>query len=227
MTWQISCIHYCRAKRSFLTRCSKLCAGRHRAYLDTCQSASLRARQYFSLHTSHFRSFESEPVTKCTDTPKQSFVFCSFQTAGMPQYTFAPYRFCGSCKVEWRRHDILCQLRPDNQSLECESRYCCSNTGGPGTSCEHISAVSDYVIRTGPFGFRHRTISSHELELEAAPVKRLTGHQQAVNHIAFSPDGRFFASASFDKKVKIWSGLSVASLICQSTRVASNEKALL
>mmetsp|Transcript_31451 Transcript_31451/g.92222 ORF Transcript_31451/g.92222 Transcript_31451/m.92222 type:complete len:563 (+) Transcript_31451:77-1765(+) len=40
------------------------------------------------------------------------------------------------------------------------------------------------------------------------PVKRMTGHQQAVNHIAFSPDGRYFASGSFDKKVKIWSGKS-------------------
>jgi ribosome assembly protein 4 len=40
------------------------------------------------------------------------------------------------------------------------------------------------------------------------PVKRLTGHQQAVNHLAFSPDGRYFASASFDKKVKIWNGFS-------------------
>lgn len=40
------------------------------------------------------------------------------------------------------------------------------------------------------------------------PIKRLTGHQQAVNHIAFSPDSRFFASASFDKKVKVWNGRS-------------------
>jgi ribosome assembly protein 4 len=40
------------------------------------------------------------------------------------------------------------------------------------------------------------------------PIKRLTGHQQAVNHIVFSPDGRYFASASFDKKVKVWNGFS-------------------
>eukprot|EP01082_Thalassiosira_pseudonana_P012165 g10920.t1 g10920 contig45:58034-59839(-) len=40
------------------------------------------------------------------------------------------------------------------------------------------------------------------------PLKRLTGHQQAVNHLAFSPDSRFFASASFDKKIKVWNGRS-------------------
>lgn len=33
------------------------------------------------------------------------------------------------------------------------------------------------------------------------PLERMTGHQQAVNHISFSPDGRLIASASFDKKV--------------------------
>ncbi len=40
------------------------------------------------------------------------------------------------------------------------------------------------------------------------PLKRLTGHVQAVNDVKFSPSGRHFASASFDKKVKIWDGRS-------------------
>ena len=55
----------------------------------------------------------------------------------------------------------------------------------------------------------------------------LIGHQQAVNHIAFSPDARFLASASFDKKVKLWCGKTGRFLATLSSHVGSGEKNLL
>jgi ribosome assembly protein 4 len=40
------------------------------------------------------------------------------------------------------------------------------------------------------------------------PVSRMTGHQGLVNHVCFSPDTFYLASASFDKSIKIWNGHS-------------------
>ncbi|KAL9107098.1 MAG: hypothetical protein Q9227_007964 [Pyrenula ochraceoflavens] len=41
----------------------------------------------------------------------------------------------------------------------------------------------------------------------STPIARLLGHQKQVPHVSFSPDGLTIASSSFDKHVKLWSGL--------------------
>lgn len=39
-------------------------------------------------------------------------------------------------------------------------------------------------------------------------IARMTGHNQLINHVMFSPNTLFIASASFDKCIKLWNGLT-------------------
>jgi ribosome assembly protein 4 len=44
--------------------------------------------------------------------------------------------------------------------------------------------------------------------IQKQPILRLTGHQQPINCVVFSPDGQYIASASFDKSIKLWNSVT-------------------
>ena len=50
------------------------------------------------------------------------------------------------------------------------------------------------------------TLFLWEPYISKKPLARMTGHQQLINQVAFSPWGQFFVSASFDQSIKLWDG---------------------
>ncbi|KFK24296.1 hypothetical protein AALP_AAs69120U000100 [Arabis alpina] len=52
------------------------------------------------------------------------------------------------------------------------------------------------------------TVTLWEQSVSNKPKKHLLGHQQLVNHVYFSPNGQWIASASFDGSVRIWDGIT-------------------
>lgn len=71
------------------------------------------------------------------------------------------------------------------------------------SGCERlVSASDDFTLILWKISPSSSNSEGPEL------ISRLTGHQALVNHVLFSPNGRCISSSSFDRSVKIWSGIS-------------------
>lgn len=73
-----------------------------------------------------------------------------------------------------------------------------------GTLVERLASASDDFTLFLWHPNLHGHLSSGTGVQPILPVQRLLGHQKAINHVSFSPDGRLLASASFDSSIRIW-----------------------
>ena len=93
------------------------------------------------------------------------------------------------------RYDALrgSSLRGDDAIADADADAAPQSADGASVGDEMLASCSDDFT-----AFLWRPASSKK------PVARLQGHQRPINALAFAPDGRLLATASFDGSVRLW-----------------------
>ncbi|PWY86920.1 hypothetical protein BO70DRAFT_369951 [Aspergillus heteromorphus CBS 117.55] len=71
---------------------------------------------------------------------------------------------------------------------------------------EQAATVNNKIVEKLVSASDDFTMYLWEPENSNKPIARLLGHQKEVNHVTFSPDMAYIASAGFDNHVKLWNG---------------------
>ncbi|GIJ84760.1 hypothetical protein Asppvi_003611 [Aspergillus pseudoviridinutans] len=71
---------------------------------------------------------------------------------------------------------------------------------------EQAATVNNKIVEKLVSASDDFTMYLWDPENSTKPVARLLGHQKEVNHVTFSPDMAYIASAGFDNHVKLWNG---------------------
>jgi WD40 repeat protein len=114
----------------------------------------------------------------------------------------------GECVAEWEAHTAWVRF------------VAFSPVGGasPGENGRFSDGAAPSTIATASYD---RSIKIWDIDTKEC-LHTLTGHQQPVSAIAFSPDGQQLVSSSFDKTIKLWdtnSGKCVKTLLGHRNRI--------